>query len=124
MKQTRYMHHAHRNNIASQLHADAKNLRKLYVDDCQDLRKRLCRSGFRDFRFADFKRGDRFATRDRRAETRRADSESHVLATKKFSVIFSEGLIGARRSQLVERIGATDSRRNFCRDDGAAMARR
>jgi hypothetical protein len=53
------------------------------------------------------------ATHRGRAKAARADSESQILAIKKFSCPERQRLIGARQNRIFGRIGATDSRARF-----------
>jgi hypothetical protein len=53
------------------------------------------------------------ATRRCRAKAVRADSESQILAIKKFSCLRRSRLIGARQNRNFGRIAATDSQDRF-----------
>src|SRR4051794_1881918 len=84
--------------------SDANSARKLYVANCQYSRKCLCRRCFRYSRRARAASRAPRATRFHQAKACRADSESRILAMKKFSHTTPSRRIGVRENRIFARI--------------------
>ncbi len=75
------------------------------IGKCQDCSKALCRRHFLHSRFSRALRARLSAARRRRGKRRCADSESRILATKKFSCLTPSRLAALRQNRLFARIG-------------------
>jgi hypothetical protein len=92
---------------------DANGTRKNRIGDYQNYRK-PCAAIVSAIR-ASFDRhiADVIAALECRFKARRTDSESRILAIKKFSCPPASGLIAARQNQFFARIAESDSQRDF-----------
>ena len=96
-------------NTTVQPRNDASSARKSNTCICQYRWKPLCCRHFRNFTSRDAAIIAAIATRQRQPKARRTDSESQLLAMKKFSRAPASRLIGARQNRFFARIAATDS---------------
>jgi hypothetical protein len=96
-------------NTTAQPRNDASSARKSDTCICQYRWKPLCCRHFRNFASRDADITGLIATRQHRPKARRTDSESQLLAMKKFSWLPASRLIGARQNRFFARIAATDS---------------
>ena len=100
-------------NTTAQPRNDASSARKSNTCICQYRWKPLCCRRFRNFASRDAGIIAPVATRQRQPKAPRTDSESQLLAMKKFSRSAASRLIGARQNRFFARIAKTDSRTVF-----------